>query len=58
MVCGSTLSRFDEEGLFSLQHPSCGAHAVELAMSGEGVRLLLDIGEGTLALCLKVESAG
>ncbi len=58
MVCGSTLSRFDDEGLFSLQHPSCGAHAVGLAMSGEGVRLLLDIGEGTLALCLKIESAG
>jgi hypothetical protein len=58
MVCGSTLSRFDDEGLFSLAHPSCGAHAVDMAMSGDGVRLLLDIGEGTLALRLKIESTG
>lgn len=58
MVCGSTLSRFDDEGIFSLANPSCGPHAVDMAMSGDGVRLLLDIGEGTLALCLKIESAG
>ena len=58
MVCGSTLSRFDDEGLFSLAHPSCGDHAVKMAMSGDGVRLLLEIGESTLALCLKIEGAG
>lgn len=58
MVCGSTLSRFDDEGLFSLAQPSCGDHAVELAMSGAGVRLLLDIGEGPLAVCFKIENAG
>lgn len=58
MVCGTTLSRFDDEGLFSLAYPVCGPHAVEMATSGDGVRRLLDIGEGTLALCLKIENAG
>ena len=58
MVCGATLSRFDDEGLFFLAHPVCGSHAVEMAISGEGVRRLLDIGEGTLAVCLKIENAG
>jgi len=58
MVCGATLSRFDNEGLFSLAHPVCGSHAVEMATCGEGIHRLLDIGEGTLAVCLKVENAG
>lgn len=52
MICGSTLSHMDHEGLFTLGSPCAGPDAVESAMSGPGIRRLLDIGEGALVVCL------
>ena len=52
MICGATLSSMDEEGLFTLAHPQAGPDAVACAVSGGGIRRLLDIGEGTLIVSL------
>ena len=52
MICGATLSSMDEEGLFTLAHPRVGPDAATCAVSGGGIRRLLDIGEGTLIVSL------
>jgi CheY-specific phosphatase CheX len=57
MICGSTLSHLDHEGLFTLGSPCAGPDAVESAISGPGIRRLLDIGEGALIVCLIFDPA-
>ena len=56
MICGVTLSAFDDEALFALAHPASGPDAVSRAIAGDGAHWFLDIGEGTLAVCLRLES--
>jgi CheY-specific phosphatase CheX len=57
MICGATLSGLDDEALFDLAHPVCGAEAVALALSGAGTHWFMDIGAGTLAVRLWIEGA-
>src|SRR5260370_27293509 len=55
MVCGATLSRIDDDALFSLAPPVHGPEAVALALSDCGIQQLLDIGEGALVVRLRIE---
>src|SRR5262249_23506289 len=57
MICGATLSGFDDEAIFALTQPARSSEAVSLAISGEGTHWFLDIGEGTLSICLGIEGA-